>query len=80
MSMKMNVPVMGTNTQFRQWTNPFLAFQSLKASYLIPRRQAHRDCGAYLDESAHSYELALLLDAVGDGMRDDQAVRCVTAA
>jgi hypothetical protein len=46
---------------------------------MIPQ-MALRDYSAYLDESAHSYTFALILNALDDNMRVDQAVRCVTPA
>jgi hypothetical protein len=79
--MKMNVSVMGSNTEFRHRKNRLLDFLSLKAAYLILQGQvALRESRAYLDESALSYAFALLHHAVGDKRRDDQAVRCITAA
>jgi hypothetical protein len=35
-TMKMSVPTMGPNTDFKQWQRNFLNFLSLKAPYLIP--------------------------------------------
>jgi hypothetical protein len=35
-SMKMSVPTMGLNTDFKPWKRNFLNFLSLKAAYLIP--------------------------------------------
>jgi hypothetical protein len=77
--MKMNVPVMGPNTEFRHWKYRFLDFLSLKAAYLIPQLALRESC-AYLDENAQSYAFALLRHAVGDNRRADQAIRCITAA
>jgi hypothetical protein len=34
--MKMSVPTMGPNTDFKQWKRNFPNFLSLKAAYLIP--------------------------------------------
>jgi hypothetical protein len=34
--MKMSVPNMGPNTDFKQWKRNFLTILSLKAVYLIP--------------------------------------------
>jgi hypothetical protein len=79
MSMKMNVLVMGPNTEFRHWKNRFLVFLSLKAAYLIPQL-AMRESGAYLDENAQSYAFALLRHAVGDNKLANQTVQCITAA
>jgi hypothetical protein len=53
MSMKMNVHVMGPNTEFRHWKNKFLDFLSVKATYLIPQL-ALRESGEYLDENAQT--------------------------
>jgi hypothetical protein len=36
-SMKMSVPTMGPNTDFKQWKMNFLNFLSLKTTYLIPQ-------------------------------------------
>jgi hypothetical protein len=77
--MKMNVPVTGPNTKFRQWKNRFLDFLSLKAAYSIPQL-AMRELSAYLDESDQSYLFALLRHVVGDNKRADHAVRCIIAA
>jgi hypothetical protein len=35
-SMKISVPTMGPNFDFKQWKRNFLNFLSLKAAYLIP--------------------------------------------
>jgi hypothetical protein len=34
--MKMSVPTMGPNTDFKQWKRNFLNLLSFKAAYLIP--------------------------------------------
>jgi hypothetical protein len=52
-SMKLNVPVMGPNQEFRHWKNMFICFLSLKAAYLIPQL-ALRESGTYHDENAQS--------------------------
>jgi hypothetical protein len=44
-SMKMSVPTMGPNSDFKQWKRNFLSFLSLKAAYLIPQL-AIRESGA----------------------------------
>jgi hypothetical protein len=49
--MKMSVPTMGPNSDFKHWKRNFLIFLSLKASYLIPQL-AIRESGAWLDEQA----------------------------
>jgi spore cortex formation protein SpoVR/YcgB (stage V sporulation) len=36
-SMKMSVPIMGPNADFKQWKRDFLNFLSNKAAYLIPQ-------------------------------------------
>jgi hypothetical protein len=36
-SMKMYVPTMGPNTDFKQWKRNFVTFMTLKAAYLIPQ-------------------------------------------
>jgi hypothetical protein len=60
-SMKMSVPTMGPNTDFKQWKRDFLNFLFiLKASYLIPQL-ALRESGAWLDEQAQHYAYTLLL-------------------
>jgi hypothetical protein len=48
-SMKMSVPTMGPNSDFKQWKRNFLNFLSIKAAYLIPQL-AIRESGAWLDE------------------------------
>jgi hypothetical protein len=53
-SMKMSVPTMGPNSDFKQWRRNFLNFLSLKAAYLIPRL-AICESGASLDEQAQHY-------------------------
>jgi hypothetical protein len=35
-SLKMSVPTIWPNTDFKQWKRNFLNFLSLKAAYLIP--------------------------------------------
>ena len=48
-SMKMSVPTMGPNSDFKQCTRNFLNFLSLKAAYLIPQL-AIRESGVWMDE------------------------------
>jgi hypothetical protein len=50
-SMKMSVPTMGPNTDFKQWKRKFFTFFSLKAPYLIPQLTI-RESGVWLDEHA----------------------------
>jgi hypothetical protein len=50
-SMKLFIPTMGPNTDFKQWKRNFLTFLSLKLAYLIPLL-AIRDSGVWLDEQA----------------------------
>jgi hypothetical protein len=50
-SMKMTVPTMEPNTDFRQWKRNFLTFMSMKAPYLIPQLVV-RESGVWLDEAA----------------------------
>jgi hypothetical protein len=53
-SMKMTVPTMGPNTEFKPLKRNFLTFLSLKAAYLIPQL-ALRDSGICFDEAAQTY-------------------------
>jgi hypothetical protein len=52
--MKMTVPTMGPNTDFKSLKRNFMTFLSLKVVYLIPQL-AIRESGAWLDEDAHTY-------------------------
>jgi hypothetical protein len=61
-SMKMSVPTMGPNTDFKQWKRNFPNFLSLKGAYLIPQLVI-RESGAWLDEHAQNYAYTLLLHA-----------------
>jgi hypothetical protein len=78
-SLKISVPTMGPNLDFKQWKRNFLNFLSLKASYLIPEAAIH-ESGAWLDEQAHHYAYTLMLHAASDNKRDDQAMKCVSTA
>jgi hypothetical protein len=78
-SMKISVPTMGLNSDFKQWKRNFLNFLSLKAPYLIPQL-AIRESGAWLDEQAQYYAYTLLLHAASDSKRVDQAMMCVSVA
>jgi hypothetical protein len=44
-SMKMSVPTMGPNADFKQWKKDFLNFLSIEGAYLIPQ-MAIRESGA----------------------------------
>jgi hypothetical protein len=70
---------MGPNSDFKHWKRNFLNFLSLKAAYLIPQL-AIRESGAWLDEQAHHYAYTLMMHAVSDYKRADQAMKCVSAA
>jgi hypothetical protein len=78
-SMKMSVPTMGPNTDFKQWKRNFLNFFFLKATYLIPQL-ALRESGAWLNEQAQHYADTLLLHAASANQRSDQAMKCVSHA
>jgi hypothetical protein len=78
-SMKMSLPTMGSNSDFKQWKRNFLNFLTLKAAYLIPQL-AIRESGAWLDEHAQHYAYTLLFHAASDNKRADHAVKCVSAA
>jgi hypothetical protein len=78
-SMKMTVPIMGPDTDFKPWKRNFLTFLSMKAACLIPQL-ALRKSGVGLDEVAHTYAYALLLHATSDSKRADHAVKCISAA
>jgi hypothetical protein len=78
-SMKMSLPTIGPNTNFKQWKRKFLTFLSLRAAYLIPQL-ATRKSGVWLDEQAQKYAYALLLHAFSENKRADHAVKCVSAA
>jgi hypothetical protein len=77
--MKMTVPTMGPNNEFKPWKRNFLTFLSLKAAHLIPQLVL-RDSGVWLDEAAHTHAYALLLHATNDNNRAEQAVKCISAA
>jgi spore cortex formation protein SpoVR/YcgB (stage V sporulation) len=78
-SMKIFVPTMGPNTDFKQWKRNFLTFVSLKAAYLIPQL-AICECGVRLDEGAQTCAYALMLHAASENKRADQAVKCISNA
>jgi hypothetical protein len=77
--MKMSVPTMGPNTDFKQWKGNFLDIFSLKAAYLIPQL-AIRESGAWLNKEAQHYAYTLLLPAASANQRADQAMKCVSHA
>jgi hypothetical protein len=77
--MKMTVPTMGPNTDFKSWKLNFLTFMSMKVVYLIPQL-AMRESEIWLDEDAQTYAYAMLMHATTDNKRVDQAVKCVFAA
>jgi hypothetical protein len=78
-SMKMSVPTMGPNSDFKQWKRNFLNFLSIKAAYLIPQMAIRESC-AWLDEHAQHYAYTLLLHAASDNKRADHALKCVSLA
>jgi hypothetical protein len=67
-SMKMSVPTMGPNSDFKHWKRNFMNFLSIKTSYLIPEL-AIRESGAWLDEQAQHYAYTLLVHAANDNKR-----------
>jgi hypothetical protein len=67
-SMKMSVPAMGLNTNFKQWKRNFLTFLSLKAEYLVPQLAIRESC-VWLDDQAQDSAYALLLHAASANMR-----------
>jgi hypothetical protein len=69
-SMKMTVPTMRPNTDFKQWKRTFLTFMSLKVAYLIPHL-AIRELRVWLDEDAQTYAYAVLLHAISESKRAD---------
>jgi hypothetical protein len=69
-SMKMSVPTMGPNSDFKQWRRDFLNFLSIKAAYLIPHMAIH-ESGAWLDEHAQHYAYTLLVHAASANKRAD---------
>jgi hypothetical protein len=77
-TMKMTVPTMGPNTDFKLWKRNFLTLLSLKAAYLISHL-ALRDSRVWLAEGAQTYAYALLLHATTENKRGDQAVKCISA-
>jgi spore cortex formation protein SpoVR/YcgB (stage V sporulation) len=77
--MKMSVPTMALNLDFKQWKRNFLNFLSLKAAYLIPQL-AIRESGVWMDEQAQHYACTLLLHAASDNKRAEQAMKCVSLA
>jgi hypothetical protein len=78
-SMKMSVPTMGPNSDFKQWKRNFLNFLYLKAAYLIPQL-AIRESGVWLDEQAQHYADTLLLHAGSDNKCAEQTMKCVSHA
>jgi hypothetical protein len=78
-SMKMSVPTMAPNSDFKQWKRNFLNFFSLKATYLIPQL-AIRESGVRLDKHARYYAYTLLLHASSDNKRADKAMKCASLA
>jgi hypothetical protein len=78
-SMKMTVPTMSPNTDFKSWKRKFLTFLSLKAACLIPHL-ALRESRVWLDESTQNYAYAFLLNAMSDNKRADHVVNCVYVA
>jgi hypothetical protein len=48
--MKVIVPTIGPNTNFKQWKIDFLTFMSLKVACLIPQL-AIRESGGWFDET-----------------------------
>jgi hypothetical protein len=78
-SMEMHVPIMGPNTDFKQWKTNFHTLISLKAAYFIPQLPT-RESGVLQDEHAQNYAYALLLHAASENRLDDGAVKCVSAA
>jgi hypothetical protein len=78
-SMKMNVPTMGPNTDFKLWKRSFLTFQSLKAANVIPQL-AIRKSGVLLDEAMQTYAYAMLLHNANNNKRAEQAVKCIYEA
>jgi hypothetical protein len=53
-SIKITVPTMGPNIDFKQGKGDFLAFLYLKAAYLIPLL-AMKEPGVWLDEAPQNY-------------------------
>jgi hypothetical protein len=78
-SMKMSVPTMGPNMDFKHWKKNFLNFLSLKAAYLIPQL-AIRESGAWLDEQAQHHAYTLMLHGASANQRADEAMKCVSLA
>jgi hypothetical protein len=66
-SMKIIVPTMGPNADFKQWKKNFLTFLSLKAAYLIPQL-AVKESIVWVDEAAQNHAYALLLHAAIESM------------
>jgi spore cortex formation protein SpoVR/YcgB (stage V sporulation) len=78
-SMKMTVPTMGPNADFKSWKRNLLTWMSLEAAYLIPQL-AIRESGLWLDGASQTYAYAMLLHASSDNKRVDKAVKCISAA
>jgi hypothetical protein len=78
-SIKMSVPSMDFNLDFKQWKRNFLNFLSLKAAYLIPEL-AIRESGACMDEQAQHYAYTPMLQATSDNKRANHAMECVSIA
>jgi hypothetical protein len=78
-SMKVSIPTMGPNADFKQWKRDFLNFISIKATYLIPQL-AIRESGARLDEQTQHYACTLMVHAASANKRADQALKCVSPA
>jgi hypothetical protein len=78
-SVKMPVPTMGSNADFKQWKRDFSNFLSIKAAYLIPQL-ATRESGVWLDEHSQHYVYTLLVHAANANKRADHALKCVSPA
>jgi hypothetical protein len=74
--MKMRVPTMGPNMDFKSCKRSFLTSLSMKAAYLILELVV-RESGLWLDEDAQTYAYAMLLHATSDNKRADRGVKCV---
>jgi hypothetical protein len=74
--MKITVPTMGPNIDFKPWKRNFLTFMSLKVADLIPQL-ALRESGVWLDEVAQTYVHTMLMYATRENKRVDHAVKCI---
>jgi hypothetical protein len=77
--MKMSVPTMGPNTDFKQWKEKLPELPLTQGRVPHPR-DGHPRIGRLLDEKAQHYAYTVLLHATNAYQRADQAMKCVSPA